>query len=146
MKYDAFKRDDLITLIKLRDDQISQKNMAIQRFINEIESLKEVINKHTNAINELNEQLINKYKLIKKYKKTITDNENNLSLKNDRIQELEMTIKDIKAQRDAARNANCNSGRYPWGPKPSRLSDQINLIEKRLNALENYIFGGKKDD
>ena len=125
--------------------------MAQKEKIKELEARNEFLkeqydqlNEKFQTINEFNEQLINKDKLLKKYKKTITDNENNLSLKNDRIQALEMTVKDVKAQRDAALNANCHSGNYPCGPKPGRLSDQINLIEKRLNVLENYIFGGKK--
>lgn len=153
MKYNAFTKDELITLIELRDKQIREKNSIIERLNDNAELRDEVVTKRNNQIVELNntirdltEKHITKDKLIKKYKKTITDNENNLSLKNDRIQELEMTVKDVKAQRDAARYSNCNSGRYPCGPKPGRLSDQINLIEKRLNAIENYIFGGNKND
>jgi predicted RNase H-like nuclease (RuvC/YqgF family) len=66
MKYDAFTRDELISIIELRDGQIIEKSRVIGQFNN-----------------------------------TITELNNNLSLKNDRIQELEMTVKDIKAQRDA---------------------------------------------
>jgi predicted RNase H-like nuclease (RuvC/YqgF family) len=154
MKYDAFTRDELISIIELRDGQIIEKSRVIGQFNN-----------------------------------TITELNNNLSLKNDRIQELEMTVKDIKAQRDAM-DIDANSiiahkegvirdlkikneclavkirskdfqidflkSKVDWlssrvalkETKESevKLCDGLNLIEKRLNALENYIFGGNKND
>jgi chromosome segregation ATPase len=216
MKYDAFTKDELITLIELRDKDIGEKNRIIERLNHNIELRDEVVNtcnnqivELNNTINEFNEQLINKDKLLKKYKKTITDNENNLSLKNDRIQELEMTLNDVKAQRDAMRNAKAmdtdvnsiiahkegvirdlkimNEGlaekirskdfkidflqsKVDWlssmvalketkesevknntmylmpAANAVKLCDGLNLIEERLNVLENYIFGGNKND
>jgi chromosome segregation ATPase len=216
MKYDAFTKDELVTLIELRNKDIGEKNRIIERLNHNIELRDEVVNTRNNqivelnnTINEFNEQLINKDKLLKKYKKTITDNENNLSLKNDRIQELEMTLNDVKAQRDAIRNAKAmdtdvnsiiahkegvirdlkimNEGlaekirskdfkidflqsKVDWlssmvalketkesevknntmylmpAANAVKLCDGLNLIEERLNVLENYIFGGNKND